>query len=81
MMLKGEGVKGHDAIFSVNFELSGYSAHIAHAVCAAEEYLQGSNEQFVDHLECPTCISDTVFISRYDYQFLCHDTKGEGPRS
>ena len=41
--------------------------HLAYAVCDAE----GSYERF-------TCISATVFRSRYDYQFLCHDTKGEG---
>ena len=54
--------------------------HVAHAVyhAAAEEYLQGSYERFVDHLVCPTCISATVFMSRYDYQFICHDAKGEG---
>ena len=52
--------------------------HVALAVCAAEEYLQGSCERFVDHLEYPTCISATVFMSRYDYQFLGHDTKGKG---
>ena len=27
--------------------------HVAHAVCDAEEYLQGSYERFVDHIECP----------------------------
>ena len=54
--------------------------HVAHAVCATEEYLQGFYERFVDHLECPTCISATIFMSRYDYWFLCHDAKGEGGR-
>ena len=52
--------------------------HVAHAVCDAEEYLQGTFERFVDHLVCPTYISATVFVSRYDYQFLCHDAKAEG---
>ena len=45
--------------------------YVAHAVCDAEEYLQGSYERF-------TCISATVFMSRYDYQSLCHDAKGFG---
>ena len=38
--------------------------HLAYAVCDAE----GSYE----------CISTTVFMSMYDYQFLCHDAKGGG---
>ena len=25
-----------------------------------------------------TCISTTIFMSRYDYQFICHDAKGKG---
>ena len=32
--------------------------------------------RFVEHLECPTCISATRITSGYDYQLLCHDVKG-----
>ena len=55
--------------------------HVIHVVGAAEEYvaIQRSYERFVEHLECPiVCISATVFMSRYDYQLLCHDAKEEG---
>ena len=85
MTLRGLGPWRHDAIFTMNFELSlslwtNWTLHvaIAHAVCDAEEYLQGPYERFVDHLVYPACISATVFMSRYDYQSLCHDAKGEG---
>ena len=30
--------------------LSLWTMHVAHAVCAAKEYLQGFYERFVDHL-------------------------------
>ena len=42
--------------------LSLWTMHLAYAVCDAE----GSYE----------CISTTVFMSMYDYQFLCQDVKG-----
>ena len=29
-------------------------------------------------IECPTCISATVFKSRYDYSYFCHDAKRGG---
>ena len=31
---------------------------------------QNKDEQFIECLECPTCISATIFKYRYDYQLL-----------
>ena len=49
--------------FSISFEFVDYAyAHVAHGVCATEEYLQRPYEQFVDHLERPTHICHCLHV-------------------
>ena len=51
---KRGGGQGHDAIFSMNFEsLCSYQLDSTCSAGAAEEYLQGFHERFIEHLECP----------------------------
>ena len=77
MMLRGEGVRAM-TLFRMNFEPSlslctSRTLHVVHEL-KKDDYIykdpQNKYEQFVERLECSTCISATVFKSRYNYQLL-----------